>query len=315
MPELDAVASPVHLLTLLAAVSGLAFSLIGIAYRFAQSRSVVFVHVGLSLSTAGFLYFGLQSVSVDWGAVPMRFYLVSIAVGLSQYVAFRTFKVVLQLGPLSPMWCATNMSFLVVIAYSAVFLGESINAWEAAGIAAGIACIYAGSLQQREPQPGGLPQSARGVVLYLLLLVALFLLNSLIGIGAKTIAAWPGASAGANAMEDFGPIFFALVYAGLGAPMLIQSLREPRSAARLPTIILAGAMAAAGSLIGMILMRYCVQRGLESTRLFMPQNIFAILPAAVISVVFFRERPSRAWWSMMILGLVAIVLVAFGKEA
>jgi len=106
----------------------------------------------------------------------------------------------LRMGPLSPMWCALNLSFVPVILFAQVFLREPVTLLGILAVAVAVVAVILGSLRgQPGKRPGAAktassasasaskPRATRMFILYGLLLFGLLAANSVINIGIKEL--------------------------------------------------------------------------------------------------------------------------------
>jgi len=134
-----------------AGLSGVAFSLIGIAYRMGQPRGIVPAHVMACIAAVGSVVFGVRAAMLPLADVPLVVIGLGVAAGVTQYVLVRVIKAALDKGPLSPAWCALTLSFLPTVAFSSIFLGERVTLMHGLALVAGIACVLAASGCQSSP--------------------------------------------------------------------------------------------------------------------------------------------------------------------
>lgn len=297
----------------LAALAGVFFGLIGVAYRLGQARGVPARSIALVLFAAGALFFGLRSLGQHWHEAPRYVFLLGVGVGASQYLMARLLPVALALGPLSPLWCAVCLSFLLAVAYDCLFLGQTIGPFEAAAVLAAAGSVVFGSLQQHDGGEGK-PVSLAGRAIYGGLLFLMLALNSVVLIAIKDLAA-RAAPSGVPLAEAYGNVFFTLFYASGGAVLAVDLAASGGLGAPVLRTLAVGLLAAGGSVAGMSLLIVCAV--LPAAVVFTLSHVLSILTAGLVSVVFFRERAGPAWWAMMALGVVSLVLVnatAFGTR-
>jgi len=130
---------------ILAALSGLSLALIGVAFRLGQSKNVVPLHIATSIGICGALFFGVQMKWSLLAEIPLFIYIMALIVALGQILAMELTKASLKRGPLSPVWCALNLNFLVVIIYAALVYGEAVRLFQALALISGLLCVIAAS--------------------------------------------------------------------------------------------------------------------------------------------------------------------------
>ncbi len=302
-------------LMLLAALSGVCLSLIGVAFKIGQGRGVIPLHISMCMGIAGAIVFGSQ---MDWhnlGVLPLFVWGMVLLTTLGQLLAMHLVKICLRMGPLSPLWAAMNLTFLPVILYSALFLSESIRIMEMAAIFAGILTVVFASQTTGGPSAGeGETAAKHGMktkLTYSLLLVLVLMGNSLVFIvikdlGTRTVA--PG-SGGTWLAMYIAPIYF-LMYASLalfsGAASWMQKARPDR----VRDLVMLGALAAAGSIAGLVLLKISIP--LPAALVFTLSGVMTIVSGAVASVVFFREPVFWAWYGTVGFGVLAVLLANLG---
>ena len=136
----------------LAVLGGTAFTAVGISYKFGESRNVRPVQIMLILASIGTVIYGLRATGVDWRAMPLRVAFYGLAVGATQYLALRLIQVLLRLGPMSAMWCAVSLSFLLVVVFEYVAYYEAPSVMQTAGIACAVGCVVLAAMSHR-PKP------------------------------------------------------------------------------------------------------------------------------------------------------------------
>ena len=93
-----------------------------------------------------------------------------------------------QLGPLSPLWCATMLSFIPVIVYASTMLGEAFTGLHAAATAVAMASVMlAAKAQGTNSTDGTMPTPVKPFK-YGAVLITILLLNGLPGISLKEMA-------------------------------------------------------------------------------------------------------------------------------
>ena len=287
----------------LAVFSGLGFTLIGIAYRLGQPRGISPIQVALGFALTGTVFFGVQAWPVSPSAVPLRVLVFALIVGGGQYVTLKFIRVALARGPMSAFWCAVMLGFIPVIAYARFFLGESVVPTQIAGVAAGVLCVFAGSCQQRTT--GGSHGIRGSRMAYGLVLFVLFLTNSLSFVAIKDLGSH--AASGGTMMNVHGTLYYALYCLTVGALVGLDLCVFRHG--RVPLAGWAGlaVLAAAGWIGGLVALKACASA--PAAVIFTASSITSILLGTTVSVVCFREKATPAFFVMVALGLLAVVLV------
>ena len=320
---------PQSLLIPVAGLSGVAFALIGIAYRMGQPRGIVPAHVMVCIAAVGSIIFGVRAAMLPLREVPLMVIALGVSAGLTQYVLVRVIKAALDLGPLSPAWCALTLSFLPTVAFSSIFLDEHMTPMRGLALAAGIACVLAASACQSSPpsplseagegeKKAPLPTLGKGAggdedrpaqhhpsrIAYVGVLLLIPTFNCVSQIAIKVMGK-PNA-AGVSINDRFSAVFLFLLYFVIGAGLVIELLVTRNY--RVPLLRTAGLglMAAFGSTAGMTGLTAC--SALPAATLFPVSNVVSILVAAIVSTLAFGERRSPAWFATIGLGVLAVVL-------
>lgn len=299
-------------LPLLAVLSGLSFSLIGVSYRFGQSRGITPIQIIVWASPFCVIFFGAQTPLGAWAEAPRAVWLWALAGGIGQYLCLLLVDKALRLGPLSPLWCASNLTFLVTVLFAALFLGEHITPLQGLGLAGGIGAVLAGVWSVTPAAPALRPDARGGLgqrLEYALILGLLMLCNSLAAIAIKALSGHP-LPGGGNALSQFSGVFTTMIYlvSWLGVLMDISL----RSAWRRPASGQIGlaALAGVGSIGGFLL--WCLCAVLPAAMLFTLSSLANVMGAGLVSVVLFREKASGFWFLMM--GLAVATVILFNLE-
>ncbi|MDP6379968.1 MAG: hypothetical protein QF662_01375 [Phycisphaerae bacterium] len=300
----------------LAALAGVFFAILGIAYRLGQSRKVPLVNVVLVSAALGALFFGLQSIPL-LRLAPWRVYAWGVAAGFTQYWCIKGIAAALRRGQLSPVWCAMNLAFVPAIIYAYFALGETLNFTQAAAIASAIACVAVASAGPRGTRgPSVEPLSVRvdlqrpvrtpgGKFLYGAILLLILVSNSVTNMGLKALSV--PVAGGPTDMEHYRSVFLACIYLSLMIAVAVEIIFTTRSLALGRWTLGLGAMAAGGSIAGLSLLAICARWA--AADVFPAVGVSSILVAAVVSVLAFRESPGWMWLATVALGLLSVVLV------
>lgn len=292
----------------LAALSGAAFSCIALSYRIGQSRGVAAANICMVGTLAAGLVFAGQ-----WGAagsVPDgRVFFWALLAGFGQYATVLLLWIAMKRGPLAPAWCAVNLGLLSAVAWSALFLGETLTPRRLGALAAAAGCIALASAGQGQARRAGrdgtpaLPATWQSRALYGLILIAIVCTNGLSPIGMKVLSA---PRAGPTLLETGRSAYLALFYLAISASLAVELALGGRAwSPTRPTLALALLMAA-GSMTGLTLMAIVSRQA--AADVFPVIGITSILFGALITVAGFRERLSRLTAVALGLGVVAVGL-------
>jgi len=294
----------------LAALSGLFLSIIGVTFRWGQSKGVVPLHIATCMGIFGAIFFGFKA---DWSLMrelPRFIYIIAIANGLGQIVAMELTKHSLRRGPLSPVWCAMNLTFLLVTLYAAFMFGEKITLTQYLAIGAGFisvafASTIGGGTQEK------IVVSLHDKIIYGLMLVLILITNSIIFIAIKDLSTriipgteltWLG-----KYTANIYFIFYTVLAFSTGAVVVAQKSR--------PTawkyLFGLGLLAGIGSIGGMFLLSLCARY--PAAIVFTVNGMIIILGGALASVAFFGEKAGRAWYGTIGFGIAAVFLANLDK--
>lgn len=296
-------------LLLLAALSGLSLSIIGVAFRIGQNRNVIPLHISTFMGLTGAIFFGVQA---DWtivGQLGIYVWGLAIANAVGQIVAMHLVRVALSRGELSPMWAAMNLTFLPVILYSAVVFTEPITAFQIAAIIAGILCVVFAAYTQRSEgdRPTDKPRALSARATYALLLVAILVGNSVVFIAIKDLGTRTiGPESTLSYLAAYtAPIYF-IMYLMMGLFTGTTAILQKVKPNRIRDLFSLGLVAAFGSICGMLLLKVCVP--LPAALVFTISGVMTILGGSIASVVFFKEKMVPAWYGAVGFGILAVLL-------
>ncbi|MBU4199042.1 MAG: EamA family transporter [Verrucomicrobia bacterium] len=296
-------------LPLLAVLSGLCFTAIGVAYRLGQERGITPLQILFWASLVGIVFFGARTPIESWTTAPRVVWIWAILGGFSQYLGLHLTAKALRLGPLSPYWCATNLTFLITALVAAFFWDESITLLQSLGLASGIGAVLAGVWSvtpttgiNRQTTPASWGQRMD----YASTLCLLMLINSLMPIAIKALSR-EALPSGEDALSQFSGVFTTTMYVSLWLGMAVDMIL--RGAWRRPDLRLIGlaALAGGGSVGGFLL--WCLCAKLSAAVLFTLSCIASIVGAGLVSVILFREKASAFWFLMMGLAVLTILLL------
>lgn len=293
-----------------AALSGLGFALIAIAYRIGHHRGVSPMAILMIVCCGGVAFFLRQSPAVSFHTVPWVVWALAIGSGVGQILSLSLVPVALRHGPLTPLWCAISLNFLPVILLAHFAWGEGTSGPQWIGVTMGAACVVISSFAQHPPQdehrarPG-----ARSIFLYAGLLALVLLSNSLIIVCMKYLGMVRWHAGTLN--SAYGNIMLAGMYATLLLGALVYQVvtRAAYSRYLLPL----GLLATFGSVGGLALLNRCVVV-VPAALAFTVSGIVSLLVIALIAVFAFRERANAVWYAMMASGLAAVILVNIGGK-
>jgi len=296
-------------------LSGVCISIIGVTYKVGAlfPEPVEPMQVMVVLSAVGFVFFLVRLLRrADWrqmvrGPGSRGVWIGGTFTGIGQYLAAALIHVGLQSNlPLTPVWCALSLSFVVVIVYSRMVFHERLDGAKLLALAAAAGCIVASTLnapQDPVAEAGeGTPLAASGLLLVSGLLVGIVLCNASTQVIMKELGM---RRVGDQSMMQHGrELYMVLLYAfltvGTAGHCIMHGLSPTWTSVGL------GLVASVGSIGGLILLTACVSA--PAAVVFTLQGIASIVAASVISVLALGERANELWVVTMVLATAAIVL-------
>lgn len=293
---------------ILAMLSGLAFAVIGIMMRLGQSKNVVPLHIAMCMGIVGAIYFGVQINWAEWN-VPLYVVLMALGgtVGLIGNMIFT--KLALNKGPLSPLWTATNLTFIVVTLYAALMFSEKITLMPGLALIFGVICvIFAANLGDapKESDSGKKPLGMK--IEYAVLLFLVLVGNSFSFVVIKDLATRLIPDTSVSYLSLYRPHMYFIMYSSMAvASFVIVQFIDKTKPVSYKWVWLYGLIAASGSVLGMVLLS-SVAGKLPASVVFTLNSIVCILAGCIVSVLAFKEKIKPAWWATVGFGIVAVVL-------
>jgi drug/metabolite transporter (DMT)-like permease len=294
--------------TALAALSGICFTGIGTAYKLGSSRSVSTCHILLGLCVVGMAVCAPLSFPSQMHA-PALVWILGVVAGLSQYVTIRLIGKGLSLGSLSVVWCIVSLSFFPVIPYACFLFHKALDRPQWLGLLAAFACVLMASWGSKPQAPTSV-DAATGAkaphhrrLLFLLVLASILMGNSISNIIQNHLSQTPLDSS-FKYLEQYGAIWMFVLYASAGIAALVDLAVRRKLAAPLKWVVALGAMGGISSVSGIRLQNAVSMNPMS----FAINGSVGIIAAAVLSVLFFKERISAAWYATIALGILAVVL-------
>lgn len=295
-------------LFLLAILSGVSFSLIGIALRLGSDRQIHPLHIVAVSSLMGVIVFAIRLAGQFGEEIPVLVFALGALAGITQYAVLHVFKWALALGPLSPLWCALMLSFVPVVLYAGWFRGETIEPVQYAAVGMAVVCVLIASVGQRkDPDTTEVVQKrTRWKALeYGGVLFAVLFLNSIANICIKELGITRG-ELGGSYMSHYGAAFFATLYFCVQVCVMTDNVVARRRPGSILWMLTLGALAGVGSVGGLWLLGVCIE--LPAAVLFPVNSISSILFTALVGALYFRERRSLSWYATIATGMLVVLL-------
>jgi drug/metabolite transporter (DMT)-like permease len=296
---------------ILAALSGLSLAVIGVTFRWGQSKNVVPLHISTAIGTFGAIFFAFKADFSTIGQLPAFIYIIAIANGIGQIVTMVLTKVSLRKGPLSPVWCAMNLTFLLVTVYSAIVFSESISLMQYLALASGIISVIFASSIGAEKTQDQVKSSLKDKLIYGIMLIFILLGNAIIFVAIKDLGTRmiPGQNTtylGSQTANIYF-IFYVVLAISNGSVAAFQKTK-PTS---IKYLLGLGSLAGAGSICGMLLLSLCAQ--FPAAIVFTVNGAIIILGGALASVIFFGEKMTRGWYGTIGFGILAVIFANLDK--
>jgi drug/metabolite transporter (DMT)-like permease len=292
--------------SLLAAVSGVSFSLMGVAYKIGQPRRLEATDIAGVAMTLAAVAFTLLALLAGSGWPPPRVWALGFLAGVTQYATLRLVQAALRLGPLPALWCAVSLSFVPAVPYAAKVFGERPGPFQIVAVLVATACVLAASRCAGDAGPAepGAVSVQRRRLTYLLVLVAIVALNGISGI-CITDMSLRAARERATYRDLFGDAYNAIFYASLAVPILLDLAWRKRLRLTPPLLGL-GLLHGSGSGMGIVTVALASQLG--GSIAWAICGACGILTTALVGALAFGERRTRAWYATCALGILAVAL-------
>jgi len=272
----------------------------GVAYKIGSEGKVPSIESAVTLSFFGFILFGLMGYS-EWSTMTPGLYLAGALFGLTQFLGCRLILNALKMGPLSPVWCAQSLSFVPVIIYSALFLGESFSSFQYISLVATFGAILAAAWGGGGKHVAGLRQH----LVFGAVLVTILVSLSVLSLGLKFCSAHTEVGTTASISDLHGNALMALTYLFIGLCGFVDlTLRKAWVVNR--QAVTSGALLTVCALSAFALTLSIVSK-VPAVLLFAGSSAVSILGACLISTFCFREKRTTGWYLTLGMSLLAIL--------
>lgn len=295
---------------ILALLAGLFFSLIALAYRLNAARGVPPAFAALVMGAAGILWFGVRSFAgadaPGWDA-PAMVWIWGAVNGLAQAFTVHLYRVGLRHGPLAPLWCAGNLTFVTPALYAILLLSEPLSGMQMAGMAAAFLCVTVSSMGHGEepgPAGGAARASFRQRLFYGSILLTLTLLTGLVGVALKHMTAT--FQQGVPLNPRYNDCFMLGMYFAMTLCLLDMIRKHGRPSISWARLTLNGSIGGVGSVVGMVLTAKVSD--LPGGVGFAVLSVSSVLGGALITSFGFHEKRGRAWYATLALAVLSVVL-------
>jgi hypothetical protein len=282
-------------------IIGVMFALCGTAYKIGSFGNVYPIQSATVLSIFGMIFFGIKACAT-WGNITLWMVFAGLLFGVTQYLAIRLIRVALTLGPLSPAWCASSLTFVPVIVYAGIFMGEKLSILQYFSLAATFGAILAGALVHDGGKHG---LKLKNKIIYGILLFFILASGSILNIGLKFCSAFIEPGTQVNMLQNGGNVimFFTYLFLGLSSAIdltISKSWRWNKFA------YWGGALLSIGAVGGFALSLAIIEA--PAVFVFALSNSASILITTLISIFFMHEKRTISWYFTVGFSLLAILL-------
>lgn len=293
---------------LLTIVSGIGFGLIGVMFRYGQNKNVIPIHISMIMGIAGAIFFGLQ---VDWQQfwnLPTLVIILPIITAIGNLIAMHFTRISLSKGPLSPLWCAMNLTFLTVVIYSTFMFSEKILPFQFVALITGIICVLLASTLGNQSSEDKERRPIKDILIYGAALLIVLLGNSTAFVVIKDLSTRTlGLNTAMTYMAEYRNTIYFLMYLSMAVTcfgLVVMQKAKPDS---YKDLILIGSVAALGSIVGMLLLGFAA--ALPAALIFTINGMVAILVGVIVSVIAFGEPRTRNWYGTVAFGIITVILI------
>ncbi len=297
---------------LLAGASGIAFSMMALAYRWGETKHIRAQMVFWGVAAIGS---GVFAVRCTWRgefqSLPWPVIIWAIVGALGQYVAIRVMTAAMSKGAFGPIWCALTLNFIPVTVYALTCTSEHQSAGQWLSMVLAIACVVVAAMDPGKNQPDPnqqkpAPKEKSSTPTYGLMLLTLMLTSGLLNVGMKDLASHHFAG---PHLPNYSDAFLFLMYLTLFTAITLEWLiaRKPIPHLRVAAgpVLLAGV----GSLIAMTCL---IIAGLApNVIVFVVTSILSVLGGFLGSRFFFKDPLTRTSWFVIALGVASVGCTVF----
>lgn len=279
-----------------ATLSGSCFALIAVGIRAAAGHGVEPRHLMLAAMPICLLVMLPGALSHP---APATVWLTGLGVGLAQFGVIMVLRWGLRHGPMSPLWCAQMLGFVIAVLWGWWNWDEALGPGRIVAVLAAFASVVAAVWNANDGSATG----PRRILPYATALAVVWLLNGATNAAFKSLAMAPGG----DLMAAHGDAVLVAMYATIGACAGLDFALRPSRAPLVATLGCALVLAA-GSLGGLALLRQCLNA--PAAEVFTVNTAASLLAATAFAWAFWREAPNRAGWISLAFALAAVLAAA-----
>lgn len=256
-----------------------------------------FVCVGMATLTLGEFPIESNIVEKDW--FPFALFLGFIFISGFNITAYTFQKFGVTITTIMQ-----KMSLILVVPIAIWMYSESVNGWKIAGLLAGLIAIYLTNQPQEEEYEKikKLPKWMLFLPI-IVLLISTCIESTLQYVQLTFLAGSGGLNFTATLFGIAGTLGLVAVIGGLLTGRLQFSYKN----------ILAGIVLGVPNFFSIYLILVAIKEGWEGSTFFPFNNISIIILSAIIALIFFNEKLSKANIAGVLLAVVAIGLIAVGS--
>ncbi len=303
-------------LILAAAAAGICFSFYNICGRIAVGRGLHMLHLAAVIGILGGLWLtpgALADIARAGGGIPWFMMAMGAINGSIRYLGTIVWNRALNLGPLTPLACATNLGFIMTIPSVWIFHGQksSLVHWAAVALAF-LTVVLAAKANAESGGKSGLAAGAPGggakkiSPVYLLVLLLSWVAGGLGNVIIKETDLLHAPN-GQSYLDLYGSVFWMCEYYALGVLAGLDRLVAKSRPANWPLALGLGLVVAATAITGMAFLRMGIT--LHPAIYFSTSNVTAILFSVLVGALVFMEK-RVVWWYLTAVVSVAVVLLA-----
>jgi drug/metabolite transporter (DMT)-like permease len=297
---------------LLAIGSGIAFSMMALAYRWGETKQVRPQMVFWGVAALGAGVFAVRCVlrgEFEWLPFPVLFWAILGALG--QYAAIILMQSAMRRGAFGPIWCALTLNFIPVTIFSLAVAGEkqSVGQWLAMVLAIGCVVVAAmdpgkSAMEKKDENPE--EKGRFSILAYAVMLLTLMFTNGLLNVGMKHLKL---PTSGGPYLPAHMNTFLFMMYITLFTAITIEWLLWRKNVPKLRVAAGPVVVAGVGSLLGVVCL---ITAGMGPNVIaFVVSSILSVLGGFIGAAVFFKDPLTRTSWTVIALGVASVASTAF----
>lgn len=289
--------------TVIPFLAGLSYALAGIGHKITSAYgNVTTIQNAALCSACGVILFGIRGTA-EFSSFSADLLILTMIIGITQYLGMVLLNTALKIGPLSPAWCAISLVFMPAIIFSAIVFDEPLTAWHIVSLFFICGAIYfaSGNGKAQKEMKGW-----KAKLLYGAVLSAMLIFCSLCSIGLKVAFYHHAAGHEQSLLAESKELLMGMMYLCLGICSCIHlSLTKTWVFNRAGWI--GGALVSLCTL-GAYLLQLMIME-LPASIVFAMTYSVSVLASGILSTVFFREKRTLNWYLTLACAVTAILLM------